>query len=151
MVAAVLAMGAKAAVSIGQACSWLVVAFVEDGEDTLGLTMPPDPDMLPAVLDLTLDGVVVGYVFVCVDNIAVYHVCDFMKQKWVTRLQRNARRFGLDPFKEELHYDESFACFIGMHFSNGAWNHGCDRMERWQRRYGVVPKGTGSVECTSKV
>lgn len=151
MVPSVLAMGAKAAVSIGQSVSWLVVAFVEEGEDRLGLVMPANPDMLPAVLDLIEDGRVVGCVFVCVDNIAVYHVSDAKKQLWVLRLRRNARRFGLDPFKEELHYDQSFCCFIGMHFSRGSWNHAFDRMERWQRRYGVVPPDTSSVQCTSRV
>lgn len=148
MVPSVLAMGAKAAVSIGQSCSWLVVGFTEDGEDTLGLNMPPDPDMLPAVLDLTREGKVVGCIHVCVDNIEVCHEDDTMKQLWVSRLRRNARRFGLDPFKEVLHYDQSFCLFIGMHFCNGRWNHAADRMERWQRKYGVVPPGTDAVTCT---
>ena len=136
VVPAVLAMGAKSAVSIGQSVSLLIVAYVEPGEDTLDLAFPADPDMLPAVLDLVRDGVVVGCIHICVDNIQVCHVEESMKERWVQRLKRNARRFGLDPFKEELHFDETFTLFIGMHFSNGRWNHGVDRMERWQRKYG---------------
>ena len=38
----VLAMGAKAAVSIGQSVGLLVVAYVEPGEDTLDLAFPAD-------------------------------------------------------------------------------------------------------------
>ena len=150
VIPAVLAMGAKSAVSIGQSVSLLVVAYVEPGEDTLDLAFPADPDMLPAVLELVRDGVLVGCIHICVDNIQVCHVDEGMKERWVQRLKRNARRFGLDPFKEELHYDETYTLFIGMHYSKGLWNHGADRMERWQRKYGIVPENTSSAGCTAK-
>ena len=150
VVPAVLAMGAKSAVSIGQSVSLLIVAYVEPGEDTLDLAFPADPDMLPAVLELVRDGVMVGCIHICVDNIQVCHVEEGMKEQWVQRLKRNARRFGLDPFKEELHYDETYTLFIGMHYSKGLWNHGADRMERWQRKYGIVPENTSSAGCTAK-
>ena len=143
-----LAMGAKASVSIGQAASWLLVAYTEGdsttGEDTLGLNMPKDPGMLPSIVELVAkDGTINGYIFVTVDNIAVYTTDESQRERWRIRLKRNAAVLGLAPFKEELLWDHTYCMYVGIHYTSGAWNHCVDRMDRWKDRYG---NGQGSVK-----
>jgi len=89
-------------------------------------------------------GRLVGWIFVCIDNIGVWHVDPDQKKLWHERLQCNATHFGLAPFKEELHWDETNCEFIGIHYSNGRWRHADDRMKRWRSRYG--PPGCQTTE-----
>ena len=151
----VLPMGSRHGPSLAQTTALAIIAFrlrvnaegIIDPEgkleSDLGLRLPEDT--LPSVIDIVdpsglcgPDGLplVVGHIFICIDNIAVVTTTDELTQLWRQRLDRNACELGVAPWKEFAVWSEAKFEFIGLKYVNGDWQHCTDRVERWRSTYG---------------
>ena len=98
--------------------------------------------IFPAMMEIWKEGSLVGYIFVCVDNISVVCTDASLRNKWRKRLQENAEALGMAPFKEVILATERTYEFIGMAYTEGSWRHCGDRISRWVEKYGVQrPEG----------
>ena len=134
----VLPMGSTWGPALGQSSTIAMVSYRTNGKDPdLGLVVPPSG--IPSILDIVVQGTVVGHIFICIDNIAVVCQDEALRDKWHQRLERNAKICGVHPFKkDECHKwtEENFE-FIGVHYGNGKWRHCADRIEKWRARFGT--------------
>ena len=131
-------MGASIAPAIGQCATWALILYRErDDEDDLGVQV--EKSSIPAIADIVRQGVVVGHIFVCLDNIAVVTKDPELTKLWRARLDRNAKALGVFPFKDEgrNQWTQAEFHYIGIHFANGKWRHDDDRVARWVERYGA--------------
>ena len=136
----VLPMGSTFGPALGQVSTLAMIAFREKDDPVLGLRVPEGG--IPSVLTIVDDSeCVIGYIMVCIDNIAVICTDQKVTNAWYARLQRNAKELGVWPFKKEerTHWSEACFEFIGLHYEKGQWWHCSDRIERWRRRYGERP------------
>ena len=140
----VLPMGATFAPAMGQTSTLAVVARVPRGKGDLGLVVPEGE--IPAVLEIRQGGSVVGFVFICVDNISVVCKDPELRAQWWKRLKENAVALGVAPFKEEILASQKDYQFIGIHYMEGKWRHSGDRIARWVGRYG---SGGGELRALS--
>ena len=134
----VVPMGATWGPALGQATTIAMISLRRSAnEPTLGLRVPQDT--CPSVLDIVVRGVVVGHIFVCIDNICVVAQDPALVAKWWTRIERNAKMCGIWPFKREqtTNWTQSAFEFIGIAYSDGQWHHCKDRIAKWANRYGV--------------
>jgi len=130
-------MGASIAPAIGQAATVALILYREsEADDTLGVVMPIEG--IPAILVIAQNGSTVGYIFICLDNIAVVCTSRALKESWERRLINNAKALNIYPFKDEgdNQWTESNFHYIGIHYASGRWRHDDDRVSRWLHRYG---------------
>ena len=114
--------------------AFCVVAFREAHESTLGLRVPPD--IIPTVLDIFMEGVLVGHIWIVIDNILVVTTIPALTQQWRERLNRNGKHLGIWPWKEQFNWDQNHLEFTGIVYEQERWRHGEDRIERWKDRHG---------------
>ena len=145
----VLPMGSRHGPALAQTSAISIIAHrLRDDkgklEDDLGLRLPEAA--ISSVIDIVdpsgrcgPDGspLVVGHIFVCIDNIAVATTSAELTQLWRERLDRNARELGVAPWKEFALWSEANFEFIGLKYINGDWQHCEDRVERWRTAYGA--------------
>ena len=104
-----------------------------DSDPDLGLRVPKD--CIPSTLEIVdAEENVIGYIMICIDNIAVVCKDPALTDKWYARLQENAKQFGIFPFKKEArtHWTHEHFEFIGLHYEGGRWRHCADRIEKWR-------------------
>jgi hypothetical protein len=121
-------MGASWAPFLAQMTTWGIVSFTVSGDEDLGLVLPKEG--VPSILPLILDGVEAGYIFVCIDNVAIIVRDQGLQKKWRTRLERNARILRV-TWKEMTQGSQADFRFLGIDYCNGLWRHEGDRVERW--------------------
>ena len=100
--------------------------------------------IFPAMMEIWKEGSLVGYIFVCVDNISVVCTDASLRNKWRKRLQENAEALGMAPFKEVILATERTYEFIGMAYTEG---HCGDRISRWVEKY-RGQRGRQEALCT---
>ena len=133
-------MGSTHGPAWASAFAFCVIAYREKHEETLGLRVPPG--IIPTVLEIIKDGAVVGYIWIVIDNILVATSIPELTDLWRQRIERNGRKLGVYPWKENYQWDQDHLEFTGILFEKGKWRHGADRIERWTLRHGaegVIP------------
>ena len=154
LVPTVLPMGSTWGPALGQISTIAMIAHRRDPkvDEDLGLRVPKD--CIPSILELVdATGTVIGYIMICIDNIAVVCSDPGITDKWYRRLTDNAKQFGIHPFKKEArtHWSNDIFEFIGLHYGNGRWRHCDDRIDRWKSTYGLEGSATFLRKLTSGV
>ena len=134
LVPTVLPMGSTWGPALGQISTLAMITHRRHASDPdLGLRVPKD--CIPSTLDIVdAEENVIGYIMICIDNIAVVCKDPALTDKWYARLQENAKQFGIFPFKKEArtHWTHEHFEFIGLHYEGGRWRHCADRIEKWR-------------------
>ena len=130
-------MGSTHGPAWASAFAFCVVAFKEKHESALGLRVPPG--IIPTVMQILAEGVVVGYIWIVIDNILVATSIPELTEQWRQRIERNGKHLGIWPWKEAFDWTQDHLQFTGILYEKGEWKHGEDRIERWTERHG--PKG----------
>jgi len=90
----VLSQGWTWACICAQGVSWLILLYRLDNDDSLGLEAKPDEWAVPPPkLDLTKEGVVVGFICITYDNVLVITSDHMLYTKWGERIRRNCNIF----------------------------------------------------------
>ena len=103
---------------------------------------PQDQSEEEIPLEIIKDGAVAGYIWIVIDNILVATSIPELTDLWRQRIERNGRKLGVYPWKENYQWDQDHLEFTGILFEKGEWRHGADRIERWTLRHGaegVIP------------
>ena len=127
-------MGSTHGPAWASAFAFGVVAYREQHESTLGLRVPAGT--IPTVLEIVASGVVVGYIWIVIDNILVATSDPDLTKEWRKRIERNGRQLGVHPWKESFDWDQDHLQFTGILYEKGEWRHGEDRIARWTDRHG---------------
>jgi len=140
-VPSVIPMGSSWGVTMGMAATLAMIAYREPQEPDLGLRLPSDriASEIPLV-----DGSnkTVGFIWIVIDNVAVVTTKPALTKLWSARLERNAEKLGLGPFKEIVPLSEKDFQFVGFRYSCRKWRHCDDRVQRWESRH---KKRSGTV------
>ena len=133
-------MGSTHGPAWASAFAFCVVAYRETNESALGLSVPPG--IIPTVLEILAEGVVVGYIWIVIDNILIATSVPELTKAWRHRIERNGKLLGISPWKENFEWNQDQLQFTGILYEKGEWKHGADRIDRWIERHGaegVVP------------
>ena len=97
----VLPMGSTWGPALGQTTTVAMIVYREGPTDPdLGQRVPPG--CVPAILHIVdKDEVVIGYILICIDNVAVVCRDPAVTNAWFTRLNRNAKALGIFPLKRK--------------------------------------------------
>ena len=134
----VVPMGSTWGPALGQTTTVAMILYREPGESDLGVRVPTEG--IPSILRIVDEHEqLIGFILICIDNIAVVCRSEKRKNDWYRRLERNAKVLKIFPFKKELvtHWTEEHFEFIGLEYETGRWRHCADRVEKWRLRYGV--------------
>ena len=141
-----LPMGSTWGPALGQTTTVAMIAYREGPTDPdLGLRVPSG--CIPAILYIVdKDEAVIGYILICIDNVAVVCKDQAVTNAWFARLNRNAKALGIFPFKKEdrTHWTDAHFEFIGLQYEHGRWRHCPDRILKWAKRYGTT-EGDGTL------
>ena len=132
----VVPMGATWGPALGQTTTVAMILYREHNETDLGVRVPTEG--IPSILRIVdINGSIIGYILVVIDNIAVVCKSEKITNAWYRRLERNAKVLGIFPFKKELqtHWTEAHFEFIGLEYEYGRWRHCADRIAKWRQRY----------------